>query len=150
MKKNKLYLDVCTLCRLYDDQSQLRVRLETEAVLMILDKIKNGYYEMIYSSVHSVEIEAINEHEEQSNLLILLNDFGVKTKTNPKELKEFAQNLINDFKIGIADSAHLAVAEFNSDYFISCDDKLLRKAEKLKLKVKCVNPIQFLVMENLK
>lgn len=32
----KVYLDVCCLCRLFDDQSQFRIRIETEAVEEIL------------------------------------------------------------------------------------------------------------------
>lgn len=37
----KIYLDMCCLSRPCDDQSQPRIRVETEAVLAILDKISN-------------------------------------------------------------------------------------------------------------
>jgi hypothetical protein len=39
-----LYLDVCTLCRPFDDQQQLRIRLVTDAVLLILRLIETGRY----------------------------------------------------------------------------------------------------------
>ncbi len=32
---------------------------------------------------------------------------------------------------GIADAAHVAFAETSADYFITCDDKLLKKIRKL-------------------
>ena len=33
---NRVYLDVCALCRPFDDQAHMRIRLETEAVQLIL------------------------------------------------------------------------------------------------------------------
>ncbi len=56
---NKLYLDVCTLCRPFDDQNLMRIRLETDAVYLILQNVLNGHYEMVTSPVHFKEIEAI-------------------------------------------------------------------------------------------
>jgi hypothetical protein len=38
----RIYLDVCCLSRPFDNQSQERVRLESEAVLMILHRIETG------------------------------------------------------------------------------------------------------------
>ena len=44
MKKEtkRIYLDVCALSRPFDDQAFLRIRLETEAVNLILSKTKAG------------------------------------------------------------------------------------------------------------
>lgn len=38
----KLYLDVCALSRPFDEQDYLRIRLETEAVNLILSNIRKG------------------------------------------------------------------------------------------------------------
>jgi len=38
----KVYLGACALCRPFDDQRYLRIRLETEAVNLILSKIREG------------------------------------------------------------------------------------------------------------
>ncbi len=35
----KLYLDICCFNRPYDDQTQARVRLETEAVILLLSSL---------------------------------------------------------------------------------------------------------------
>ena len=45
-KENKkfLYLDVSTLCRPFDNQSYLRIRIETEAVNLIILKVKEDIY----------------------------------------------------------------------------------------------------------
>ena len=42
MKGALVYLDVCALSRPFDDQSFLRIRLETEAVNLILSKVHKG------------------------------------------------------------------------------------------------------------
>ena len=47
----RLYLDACCLNRPFDDQSQLRVRLETVAVLTILQLCEAGVHEWIGSTV---------------------------------------------------------------------------------------------------
>jgi len=45
MKKTKIYLDICSYNRPFDDQSQMKIRLETEAKLYIQSAVKeNKYY----------------------------------------------------------------------------------------------------------
>lgn len=38
-KQKSVYLDVCALSRPFDDQSYLRIRIETEAVNLILSNV---------------------------------------------------------------------------------------------------------------
>ena len=40
----KIYLDNCCFNRPFDDQSQLRIRLESEAKLKIQEDIRSGLY----------------------------------------------------------------------------------------------------------
>jgi len=68
----KVYLDACSLCRPFDDQRYLRIRLETEAVNLILSKIKEGKYKMLFSPVHIKEIDAIENNFER----IEINEYG--------------------------------------------------------------------------
>ena len=56
-----IYIDVCTLCRPFDDQNQMRIRLETDAWYLILNAIKQGDYEMAVSPAHTQEITSISE-----------------------------------------------------------------------------------------
>jgi len=57
MPKLKLYLDNCCFNRPFDDQSQLLVRLETEAKLFIQQQIKEGKAEIVWSSILDLEIK---------------------------------------------------------------------------------------------
>ena len=43
----RIYLDNCIFNRPFDDQSQIRIRLEAEAKLFIQDKIKNNEIELV-------------------------------------------------------------------------------------------------------
>jgi hypothetical protein len=40
----KIYLDVCCLNRPFDDQGQERIRLEAEAVLLIIARMESGQW----------------------------------------------------------------------------------------------------------
>ena len=61
MKSIPIYLDVCALSRPFDEQHYLRIRLETEAINMILSKARDGDYQLVFSPVHIKEVDAIPE-----------------------------------------------------------------------------------------
>ena len=46
-----IYLDVCCLNRPFDDQTQVRIHLEAEAVLMVLSRCEAGAWQWIGSEV---------------------------------------------------------------------------------------------------
>jgi hypothetical protein len=51
----RLYLDLCCFNRPYDDQSQTRIRLETEAKLVLQQKVRQGECELLWSSTLDFE-----------------------------------------------------------------------------------------------
>ena len=51
----KVYLDNCCFNRPYDDQSHLRIRLESEAKLKIQEEIRNGAYKLVWSYIMDYE-----------------------------------------------------------------------------------------------
>jgi hypothetical protein len=52
----KIYLDVCCLNRPFDDQTQHRIRLESEAVIAILDCCQSKDWQLVGSEVIDFEI----------------------------------------------------------------------------------------------
>jgi hypothetical protein len=54
----KVYLDVCCLCRPFDDQQNKKIRLETEAIMAILDRCTRDW-ELIGSVVIDDEVSLI-------------------------------------------------------------------------------------------
>ena len=150
MKEGKrIYLDVSVLCRPFDDQNFARIRLETEAVNLILSKVRQKHYELLKSPVHILEIDAISDNVERIELMNLLDTFGNTYKYNSLIIRNRTEELISK-KIGIADAAHVAFSEFFESDFISCDDKLLKRCKKNNIKINCINPIIFCEMENLR
>jgi hypothetical protein len=55
-KSLAVYLDSCCFCRLLDDPSQYRVRLETEAVITILECCDRGEMSLISSDALEFEL----------------------------------------------------------------------------------------------
>lgn len=144
----KLYLDVCTICRPYDDQRLMRVRLETDAVHLILSKIRDGTYQAVASRVHTLEVSAISNFAERIELLTLLARFQSDVAVDKAQAAKRAEQL-HSSGFGLADSAHLAYAEVTADVFITCDDKLIKKSRKEDVRVPVCNPIEFVLKEEL-
>ncbi len=57
----KLYLDVSCLTRPFDDQDQARIRIETAAVTLILERIDAGLWQQVSSEMAVIEIDAITD-----------------------------------------------------------------------------------------
>ena len=51
----RLYLDLCCFNRPYDDQTQTRIRLETEAIILLQEKIKRAECHLLWSSTLDFE-----------------------------------------------------------------------------------------------
>lgn len=142
-----LYLDVCVYCRPFDNQQALRIRLETDAIYLILRHIEIGTYNVIVSPVHEQEISMIQEVEERLKIEALLSRLNtINCDLNSARIR--AETLYN-LGFGVADAAHVAFAEQTADVFLTCDDKLLRKCRISQLKLQVMNPIAFVNQEEL-
>lgn len=110
MKASSLYLDVCALSRPFDDQDYLRIKLETEAVNLILSNVKKGGSRLLFSPVHVREIEAIEDTLERTELLAVLEKFGTLLRAGIVKTRARAEELLG-MGFGVADAAHVAFAE---------------------------------------
>ena len=146
----KVYLDVCALCRPYDDQTYTRIHLETTAVKLILRAVENNLYTMVYSPVHKIEISSISDEVEREDLLYLIAKIAESMKQAGADTRKRAENFVNN-GFGVADAAHLAYAEKAEAYFISCDDKLIKKCSTSSdIKIWAGSPIIFCEEEDIK
>jgi len=50
---------------------------------------------------------------------------------------------------GIADAAHVAFAEQLAEFFITCDDKLLKRCKQTTLRITAMSPLEFVTLETL-
>ena len=122
---------------------------ETIAVRLILKKVESGRFSMIYSPVHKIEISDISNVSERIDLLLFLEQLGVKHDIDKNSARKRAEELSRQ-GFGPADAAHLAFAEASKADFISCDDKLIKKCSKISIDVWAGNPVAFCNKEDLK
>ncbi|MEE9397392.1 MAG: hypothetical protein V3V31_10305 [Methylococcales bacterium] len=149
MAKPSLYLDVCTLCRPFDDQNMMRIRLETKSYFLIMRAVRDDVYRMVYSPVHVVEIAAIRNVLERTELLEIVHSTDEKYLLDSISLRQRANELTKR-SMGVADAAHVAFAEASADYFISCDDRLIKQCQRETMNVTVMTPVEFCERENLK
>lgn len=142
---SKIYLDNCVLNRPFDDQSQERIRLETEAIILLLSRLERKEWTWLGSQALELEIDKTPDAEQQSRLRRVTEFIGVKIEIGEKELQR-ANELQRLGFVGF-DAVHLACAENGkADVFLTTDDRLLKLAKRLakKLHVKVENPLDWM------
>lgn len=124
--RKRLYLDVCCLQRPFDDQSQLRVRLETEAVLAVVALCRAGGADLVSSEVLEYETGRNPYPERRHHAQGILARAVVVVPTS-EEVDRRAGEL-EAAGLRPLDALHLAsAAAGRADYFCTCDDRLLRR-----------------------
>ncbi|BAZ16869.1 hypothetical protein NIES4071_87470 [Calothrix sp. NIES-4071] len=126
VKKYKIYLDVCCLNRPFDDQTQPRIRLETEAILEIISRCRTEEWELLSSTALELEIARTPDLKRREQVQEVLSIAQQKILVNSETSKR-AIDLI-DFGIKNFDALHIACAEGNADIFLTTDNRLLSKA----------------------
>jgi predicted nucleic acid-binding protein len=126
MPRLKLYLDNCCFNRPFDDQSQLLVRLETEAKLYIQEGIKNGTFELVWSYILDIENNA-NPFPRRKKSIAAWKSLA---KTDVEESEPLLVLMESFEKRGLKpkDALHLAAAVVASaEFFITVDRGILNK-----------------------
>ncbi|MFN2452692.1 MAG: hypothetical protein ABR577_00555 [Pyrinomonadaceae bacterium] len=81
----KIYLDVCSLQRPFDDQRQARIRLEAEAIKLILTRIEDGDFMWLTSEVVDYEIAQNPDAERALKAKLLAAHAGTKVIVGANE-----------------------------------------------------------------
>ena len=124
----RIYMDLCCFNRPYDDQTQTRIRIETEAKITIQQKIKDTECELLWSAILDLECSfnpvtahrlAIMNWRAEACAQIMIDD----------TVLEAAQRLLAS-GIGEYDALHAACASVGqADLFVSTDDRLLKRLQ---------------------
>ena len=127
----RVYLDNCMFNRPFDDQSHIRIRLEAEAKLYIQQQIREQKLELIWSYILEFE-NAQNPYYERRHAIQTWQALAVVDIEETTALLYTARDLLAQ-GIKAKDALHVACAvEGQADYFLSTDDKLLKKSKLLK------------------
>jgi predicted nucleic acid-binding protein len=145
----RIYLDACCLNRPFDDQSQPRIALETQAVLSILSQCQSGEsgsWKLMTSTALDEELEQMLDLEKLSNVRTILSIAKIKVVISPF----IEQRSIQLQELGFSgyDAIHIASAERgNADIFLTTDDRLHRRAQRNAdlIQVRISNPAQWLI-----
>jgi len=141
----RVYLDTCCLNRPFDDQSQLRIRLESEAILFILARFAKPEWQWISSRVLLTEIGRNPDPDRRSQVQILAGLADETVEISP-QIANRAQDLEQLGFHGF-DALHIACAESSeSDILLTTDDRMLRLSKRLTagLFVELENPLEWM------
>ena len=139
MRTVKVYLDNCCYNRPFDDQTQLRVSLETQAKLYVQLLIANEKIDLVWSYISEYE----NNNNPFETRRFSISRFSQKAKHYVIESGEILSKSNEIIKSGIkpADALHVASAIIgNADFFLTVDDQVLKyKTDEIRI----INPIMF-------
>ena len=137
----RVYLDNCCYNRPFDDQSQVRVVLETIAKLNIQQQMRDGALEYVWSSVLDFEISKSRFIDRALQITPWANGAIVNIAINDAiryRAKEFESAGLKPM-----DALHIACAESaGCDWFFTTDRGILKKAH-VTATMRIANPLDF-------
>ena len=139
----KIHMDNCCLNRPFDDQSNLRIHLEAEAIKTIIALVEQQKWDLVSSKILKFEISKVVDESRKNELMLMesLADKVVQINTQiGVRANEFERLGIHSF-----DALHLACSENNADIFLTVDDRLIKKALTINsLNISIRNPLIWL------
>lgn len=136
-----VYLDNCCFNRPFDDQSQVRVLLETEAKLAIQERIRNGSLQLAWSYMMDFENIA-NPFEDRRISISLWRNLASVDISASDSIVSRAHHL-NQLGFKPKDSIHLACAvEAGCEIFLTTDIGILKKSDLLS-DIAIINPVDY-------
>jgi predicted nucleic acid-binding protein len=141
-----IYMDCCCLNRPNDDQTQDKIRIESDAIIAILFKCSYNSWKLIGSDVLEYEIMKTPDLNKRNKVLelykikkenIAMNDIIVKRA-----------NEIQKYGIKPMDSLHFASAEYrNVNVLLTVDKDFIFNSEQINTSLRVVNPINWFMEE---
>ena len=143
----KVYLDVCSLCRPFDDQKADRIHLEAEAIKEILMRCTQDWI-LVTSDAVSFEISRIPDRtrmRKAQNLADLAKEHIAITKSVFRRYHEYVE-----LGIDSADALHLACAESAGAALLTTDDSIIKIIKRYgnQITIEVRNPVEWLMEVN--
>ena len=138
----RIYLDLCCFNRPFDDQSQLIIRLQTEAKLAIQESIQKGHHSLVWSAILDLENSANPDPQRREAIAAWFTVAAIDIEAT-SAVEQTAESLT---KIGLKamDALHVASAlEGEADFFLTTDRAIVRKLKPEK-RIRVMDPIDFI------
>lgn len=137
-----IYMDCCCLNRPSDDQTQDKIRIETDAIMAVLFKCFYGTWKLIGSDIIEYEIMKTPDNNKRDKAL---NAYSIK-----KESIEYNNNIetraiaIQKYGLKPLDSLHFASAEYrNVDVLLTVDKDFIKYSKRIQSVLRVENPIHW-------
>lgn len=141
-KHLRIYLDNCCYNRPYDNQTQLRISLESQAKIFIQNAVQLKKIELAASYILRYE----NNRNPNVDRKLNISNFIEKNASvfidtdQVNEVIDLAKEImcsgLKEF-----DASHIACAiKANCDYFLTTDDRVLKYRDD---RIKIINPVDF-------
>ena len=138
----RIYLDNCCFNRPFDDQSQIRIRLEAEAKLRIQDDILEGKFELVWSYILDAENSA-NPFEERKRPIREWRQYAIINIKEKPTILEKAKRL-SQLGLRSKDALHISCAvSAECKYFLTTDEQVLNKGKFIE-DLAVADPISFI------
>ncbi len=139
----RIYLDNCCFNRPFDDQGELRVRLEAEAKLDIQRRVREEELDLVWSYILDYESEASPFLERQQAMKAWKNMAVCDVEEKASILSQ--ANRISRKGVASKDALHVACAmSAGCEYFVTTDDRIIKRLKTLA-GIKVINPVEFVV-----
>ena len=139
----RVYLDNCCYNRPFDEQTQLKVRLETEAKLRVQAMMRNGEIEYVWSDILSHEVLDNPFPARREKILEWRHGAFCAVEMTTEVIADADE--LAEKGLMAADALHVAsAAAADCDFFITTDIRLLRRVRQFKT-TRLLNPMEFLL-----
>jgi len=142
----KIYLDVCCLNRPFDDQTQDKIRLESESIISIFTHVVDKSWKLIGSDIIDLEISKIPDPTRKDKVSNLTKNTHHKVKLNPDIINRAKK--IQLLGINSMDALHIASAESSEAViFLTTDLDILKKYQNNSnnIFIKIENPLTWII-----
>ena len=124
---------------------QDRIRLETEALLTIVERLETAEWTWVSSEMVALEIDRIVDRELRERVQLFAPSVGDSVTIEEPTLQRGQELEAIGFRA--ADALHLACAEAGrADVFLTTDDRVVRRAALVsdRLHVRVENPLRWI------
>ena len=138
---------MCVYNRPFDDQSQARIMFETQIFIMLFAMISDGRVDLINS--FALEYEN-RKNPNIENMLKISDCLGYSSDYITCETGILDRSMeLEKYGLMGMDAMHIACAEkANADFFVTCDDNLIKKLERIdNVGIIYYNAIDFVLRE---
>jgi hypothetical protein len=144
---DSIYLDYNCFQRGFDDPRQIRIQMEALACQEIFLRAEEGKVRLVWSFMHEDETMLCPFPTRRYEVMRLAT--LCKIRVGPREeVYKLAKSLQKRGRLSAKDAVHMACAvHAGANAFLTCDDKLIKSAKRLKLALVVMNPVDYVQQE---